>query len=116
MKRVLRSAMRLLRLQADVADELSPHAVVGAIALGERLGAATDWLGARVVKALAYLRLADHGLQFGVEQLHDLRRRAARREDAEPCAHLPAANARFRRCGNVGEHRQAMACARRERS
>jgi hypothetical protein len=59
--------------------------------------------------------LVDHRLDFLIEQPHDLGRRAARRENAEPRAHLPARQAGFRRRRHIGKMGEALLRARSER-
>src|SRR5439155_15189490 len=82
-----------LLLDAGFLDEVAPHPVIGSVALGERFDRAADRLGAGVEEPLAQLRLVEHLLHLRVQKPHDRGRRAARREDAEPCAHLPARQA-----------------------
>src|SRR5258708_30556894 len=82
-----------LLLDARFPDELSPHAMVGAIALGERLGRAADRLGADLEEPLRGLPLLEHALELLVQHAHDIRRRPPRRKHPPPSPHLPPPHA-----------------------
>src|SRR5260221_10011504 len=85
----------LLQLDSRFADDLPPHPIVGAHALGERRLRAAERLGADLEQPLSRLGLLDRRLELLVQQAHDLGTRVFRREDPEPGAHFPARQPRL---------------------
>src|SRR5258708_30888278 len=87
----------LLQFDPRFLDDLPPHPIVGAHALGKRRRRAAERLGADLEQPLSRLGLLDHRLELRVQQAYDFEAGVFWREDSEPGAHLPSPQSRLRR-------------------
>src|SRR5262249_16861363 len=85
----------LLRLDAGILDHLRPFGELHLDEFVELVRRAGEGFEADSRDTRFHLRILDELSRFAVEQRHDLRRRAGRREQARPGLHLETGHAGF---------------------
>src|SRR3954452_8148222 len=92
----------LFHCQTDRFDELAIALELRADEGGKLLRSAGNGFDALLAQTLEHIRLPEACHHLGVQPLDDVRRRAARRDDAVPAAHLIARQAAFGKSRDFG--------------